>query len=462
MLRDRSRPVASRWGAARRSSNVAAQGFAAIKSRLAGGQDATVWVNADSTGYSDYGPFYKLFTAIGDIHDATVNLYRWSEWTVSDTSVGTGPKEFPASPTVLRSGPGPTLTVYLAALPGSSTLAMFDDSRRTNAVDGVPTPHLVMHHHGHNLQSFSQAIDATHYESGVGLFLSAMGMVSSKWGALAQIVTSQNPWRDNALYDKVYNAILTLGQIYPTVGIIDTHAAFVAASKSSTLYRDNIHPSDTSGNSAGAQLAADTMYSVYLAAGTSNALSTLDWTTRGGSSLIVNWDFTPWTGTNPSGWGVSNATFTKDTGNTVGGKSWSAVIAPTSLVTQGQFQNAFHNFTTADKNAVASKTISLAALVDIDGAQTLPCFLSLNIRVVKSDGSNGVVGFAASTRQISSFTAGRVWLTLPNLRVPAGVVSDSPFVAVTPAFGGSAPTSLASVRVHRVCIVEGAYPSGLL
>lgn len=84
-----------------------------LRARLTAGQNATIFVNGDSTAYADAGPFQQFAMILGDLHDTRVVLHRWAEW---QTNAPTGPKAY-ADPVTLRAGMGPTLTVYLAALP---------------------------------------------------------------------------------------------------------------------------------------------------------------------------------------------------------------------------------------------------------------------------------------------------------------------------------------------------------
>ncbi|MFP3803067.1 hypothetical protein, partial [Paraburkholderia sp. SIMBA_027] len=82
-------------------------------------------VNGDSTAYADVGPFQQFAMMLGELHDMKVVVYRWAEW---QTDAPTGPKAY-AEPVTLRAGNGPTLTVYLAALPGGTAAYMLAEQR---------------------------------------------------------------------------------------------------------------------------------------------------------------------------------------------------------------------------------------------------------------------------------------------------------------------------------------------
>jgi hypothetical protein len=276
-------------------------GFSALKQKLANGQNSVVFINADSTGYSDYGPFYLWAVAVGALYDATVTLHRWGEWNVG-TGTAIGPKAYEA-PVSLRTGAGPTLTVYLAALPGAVAGQMFAASRKPTAIDAIPTPDLSILHHGHNMQSYSVPYSAK-YGIGAGLFLGGIGMTSLQWPGVPQVLTTQNPWRDPANpattdlgYNKVYFAQQLAAAGYPSLTLVDTHAAFIAAGKPASLYRDILHPSDSSANSAGAQLVSAVLLSAFQSAKAGADAGTVAWPKIGGANVtlslaspgVVNW-----------------------------------------------------------------------------------------------------------------------------------------------------------------------------
>lgn len=50
--------------------------FSPLRARLAAGQNATIFVNGDSTAHAEAGPFQQFATMLGDLHDTTVVLVR--------------------------------------------------------------------------------------------------------------------------------------------------------------------------------------------------------------------------------------------------------------------------------------------------------------------------------------------------------------------------------------------------
>ncbi|MDH6295053.1 hypothetical protein M2315_001517 [Agrobacterium fabrum] len=102
-----------------RPQNIGVTGFSAsalspLRALLTAGRNAKIFVNADSTAHAQAGPFQQFAAMLGDLHDATVVLYRWAEW---ETNTATGPKAYADSVTP-RTGKRATLTPYLATLPG--------------------------------------------------------------------------------------------------------------------------------------------------------------------------------------------------------------------------------------------------------------------------------------------------------------------------------------------------------
>lgn len=238
--------------------------FSPLRARLGAGQSATIFVNGDSTAHAEAGPFQQFAMMLGDLHDATVVLYRWAEW---ETSAATGPKTY-ADPITLRTGKGATVTVYLATLPGGMAGYMLAEQRA--AALNIPRPNLCIMHQGHNMQTFE--VPGGILSSGRSSLLGPLGMTEWRWPGTPQLITTQNPWLDGTSYDKVYQATLDLARAHPNLTLVDTHAAFLAKSKDATLYRDDVHPNDT-----GSRLVAQTLFDSYLASASDSGFQTPCW-----------------------------------------------------------------------------------------------------------------------------------------------------------------------------------------
>lgn len=429
--------------------------FSPIKAKLAAGQNVTIFVNADSTGYSDHGPFYKFAAAIGVAHDATVVLHRWAEWQVS---AATGPKAY-AAPVTLRTGAGPTLTMYLAALPGAVAGAMWDASRKTAAIDGIPAPDIAILHHGHNMQSFETPMAGNH-SLGAGLYLATLGLTSMQWPGVPQLATTQNPWRDNSGYDKVRAAAIVAASGYPSLQIVDTHQSFIGAGKVTSLYRDNIHPSDSTANSTGAQMVADALFADYNAHRAATGFQTLSWPTRGATSLLSNSDFSTWTAAMPSGWSaLASGVIVKDSSNVAGSAPWSMSIAPPSTASGAQNAGAYRALSAAERSSIAGKFISIAILVSADPNQRAP-FGSFICRTMNEGGTASALRtFALGA--LSGVRDGLVWMVASGIPIHADTAGDAnTSIRLYSAFGGSAPTAINPLRVHRCVVGEGMLPAG--
>ncbi len=427
--------------------------FSPLRAKMEAGQDAVVFINADSTGYSDNGPFYKFAATLGDLHDYTVRLYRWAEW---DVSAATGPKQYSA-PVTLRTGTRGTLTVYLAALPGQVGGCMFEASRKPAAIDAIPKPDLAITHHGHNMQSFETP--GNDLAIGRGLFWSVIGMISWQWQGVPQAITTQNPWRDDASYTKVYNAIMGVTSVFPSLTLVDTYQKFIAGNKNPTFYRDNIHPSDTSGNSSGAQLVADALMSEYKRA-KKGEFSTVSWMELPiSSNLFVNGDLSNWPSTVPVNFtNVAGNTVLKDTDPAnifVGtGAAYSAQCKPAAA--NGHFSSLSNGFDATERASMAGKTVTAIMLVKGNPLQKTP-FTAFATQA--NGGFRSYSGGALLWDQQSGKNVGG-WMPIVYGAVPCDPVNNdanSKF-SFSPAFGAAAPPTTDVAWLQRCVIIEGLVP----
>ncbi|MQB37577.1 SGNH/GDSL hydrolase family protein [Agrobacterium tumefaciens] len=428
--------------------------FSPLKTKLEAGQDAVLFVNGDSTSYSDYGPYYKFAVALGDLHDYTVVMNRWAEWdNVAGTA--TGPKQYASSAT-LRTGTRGTLTVFLAALPGQVAGCMFDGTRKPNAIDAIPTPDLCIIHHGHNMQSFNIPSGTSNYATGVGLFLGPIGMTELQWPNVPQLITTQNPWRDDNGYNKVYQAILLAYAGHSTMTLIDTYAQFIARGKASSLYRDNVHPSDTSGNSAGAQLISDTLFSAYQSSKPA-VYTTPAWPLISATNLIDNGDFATWTEPSPpTGWALqgSGTACAKDTTTKYGAAAYSMALTPsTSIVGQNTFLQKYLSST--EMGRIAGKTVTVAMLVR--GRSTQPrAYASFGV----PDFSNAIKTYVMG--DLLNCKDGWMWLVASGIPVVNDAAATWKYLRIYPAFDVTNPTNTDPINIQKVLITDGISPKGII
>ncbi|WP_454850495.1 SGNH/GDSL hydrolase family protein [Rhizobium binxianense] len=426
-----------------------------VKATLDAGVSATVLVLGDSTAYSSFGPFYKFGAALGNEYDATVNIHLWAEWEVS---VPTGPKEYLALETI-RSGSGPTIDIYLAALPGSVAGQMFDASRRPNAIDGIPTPDLIIWHYGQNMKTFNIPV-AGEYASGRGIFLGPIGMASLAWPNIPQLITTQNPDRDDTAFDGVYQSILGVGRALPGLTVIDTCRLFLAAGKAANLYRDgsdgNQHPSDTEANSAGAQLVADALFGAFRSSRSSEGFAMPSWPATVGVNLLDNGDTSNWTGAFPVGMqALAGGVAAKDEVNVYGDATYSMALSPPNMNAGSQNSGVVIPLSNSTYfNRLAGKLLSVAVLVKETPTQPR----AYGTFGIQSGGAfrTFVMGDLLNCRD------GWMWLCVSGIQADQVLNNANTSIRIFPAFGGAAPTSVDPINVQRVVIVEGALPKGLL
>lgn len=436
-----------------KGANLVSNAFGPLKTKLAAGQDAVMFINGDSTAHSDYGPYFKFAVALGNLYNATVIMHQWAEWV---TSAPTGPKDY-AAPVVLRSGSGPTLDVYLASLPGQVPGAMWVDSRKPTAIDAIPKPDVAIMHHGHNIQSFE--IVNGELAQGKGIFWSIIGHTSWKWQGVPQVITTQNPWQSDTGYTKVYNAIMAIASVFPSITLVDTHKLFTDLGKPSNLWRggDNIHPSDSQANSAGAQLIADALMAEFSRA-KREAFSTVSWFELPiDTNLFVNGDLSNWTATLPVNFtNVANNVTEKDTDPANifpgSGAAWSAKITPPAA--NGHFAKIQNSFDATERASMNGKTVTAIALVKVNVLQRVPygSFVTL------SGGSLRTYAYGGSNL-FSAASAGG-WMPMVSAGIPcdANNTDANSAMGVSPAFGATAPSALDPNWLQKCVIVEGHVP----
>lgn len=425
-----------------------ANAFSPLKAKLKAGQNAVVFVNADSTGYAPDGPFYIWAKAVGAIYNCTVNLYLWAEWNVS---APTGPKAY-ATVSTIRSGSAQTLTIYLCSLPGAVSGFPFNGSRKAAALDAIPTPDVAIIHHGHNMSAYDQQYAGSIVTS-EGLFLSTVGMTSLEWLNVPQVVTSQNPDRDDLVMDGIYASIIGTKNNHPNLTFVDTYAGFIAQNKAANLYRTgspgNVHPSDQpgAGNFDGAQLQANTLLAAFNAAKTPATFTTPNWPKLGGANLLENGDLSNWSGALPVNvFAQGSATITKDTTTKYGAAAYSAAVAP------GATNNAYFQyfFSANDWAAMQGKTISLAVLFLQPSTQPRAFF---NLTIQTSDHS--LVGYV--TGDLMDCQDGWYLAVFSNINVANIAYDFTGSLTAYPCFS-TVPTVQDPLRIQKIFAIEGSLP----
>jgi hypothetical protein len=449
-----SRAILNNWPLVPPSGfNMLLNGFSRLKAKLAVGANAVIFVNGDSTAYSEYGPYYKFAVMLGNLYNATVIVHRWAEWT---GAAANGPKEYSA-PVVLRAGSSQVVELFLAALPGQVIGCMFESSRKQKAIDAIPTPDVAITHHGHNMISFETP--GSDISIGRGLFWAGIGMISWQWEGVAQVITTQNPLRDDTTYSKLYNSITGVAAVFPSITMVDTNKKFTDANKNASLYRDNVHPSDTSGNSSGAQLQADALMVEFNRARVGE-FSTESWMELPiGSNLFVNGDLSNWTGSTP-------ANFSNVAGNVTSkdfdpanifpgsGASYSAKVAPPAA--NGQFAKLSNSFDATERASMSGKSVTAIMLVKANPLQKMPVtsFVTLSLGSLRTFTGGGLLWDQQSGKNVGG------WMPIVYAGLPCDANNsdaNSKF-ALSPAFGGAAPPTLDPAWLQRAVIIEGSVP----
>ncbi|GEP44788.1 SGNH/GDSL hydrolase family protein [Brevifollis gellanilyticus] len=411
-----------------------ANAFSPIKTKLAAGKDAVLFINGDSTSYEKHGPYYLFAKAIGDAMDCKVILHRWAEW---NKGKPTGPKEYEPAETLRETGKA-TLNVCLATLPGSVASDMFAGARRAKAIDAIPTPDVCILHHGHNMRGFPQSL-AGDRSSGRGMFLAAIGMTSLKWPGVPQAITNQNPWKNGDEYKTIFQSIETAAAAQPSITLIDSNSAFITAGKTADLYRPNdaIHPSDSAANSKGAQLVADALFASWTSAALNAAFTTPSWPAMTGESLVRS-DFTT---SLPADWKLEGDATTEMVDKAI-------AIRP-----NGSVQASLMKVLTKEETAsISGKTISITALVRSapDQVRAIGSF------VCRSGGEIRTFLFP----DLGTCKDG--WLLLVGSGITVDADQPAPvYLKYYPAFSGKPSASNSPLLIQKVIITEGALPKGL-
>ncbi len=421
--------------------------FSPLKAKLVAGSNGVIFVNGDSTAYEANGPYYLLATSIGALYDCTVNLYLWDEWNVS---APTGTKTYRAA-SVLRSGAGPTLSMYLAACPGQVSGYLWDGTRKAAALDSIPTPDVAILHHGHNMVAFDVQA-AGLYVTGIGLLHATMGMTSIQWPNVPQIIATQNPNRDGTAMDNIYLAMGLAASAHPKMTKVDTYADFIAQSKASNLYRalnpPGIHPSDAAGagNHDGGTLQANKLLAAFNAAKKDSTYTTPGWPQIAGSNILTNGDFSAWTGAFPTRVSDQGSAVTaaKDTTTKYGASSYSMALNPNG--SSGSF--AKYSLSGAERAAISGQTVSAALLFYQPSTQAQRAYFQFQLSSGRSYPQGDLINVKDGWYMA-------VWSNV----VVTSVDANAGF-KMYPSFGAT-PGTTDALRVQKIMLVLGSLPNGV-
>lgn len=439
-----------------RGEQFVSNAFGPMKTKLEAGENVVLFIDGDSTAHSEYGTYYKFAVALGDLYNTTVIMHRWAEWGGSSAN---GPKEY-AAPVTLRSGTSQTIDVWLASLPGQVAGCMFEASRKPAAIDAIPKPDVAIIHHGHNMSTFETP--GNDLAIGRGLFWSVIGLISWQWQGVPQVITTQNPWRDTTGYDKVYNAILGVASVFPSLTVVDSHKLFIDAGKDASLYRTGdaapvVHPSDTQANPAGAQKVADALLATFRRAAKS-VFSTVSWMELPiGTNLFGNGDLSNWSGAVPVNFSnVAGHTVTKDTDPANifpgTGAAYSARCKPADA--NGHFSKLQNGFDATERASMTGKNVTAIMLAKANPLQRTP------VTSFVTRANNGLRTYTGGGLMWGATSGAGGWMPIVYGGIPCDAVNDdaNSSYGFSPAFGGAAAPTADVNWLQRCVIIEGLVP----
>lgn len=435
-----------------------ANAFSPLKTKLEAGQNSSLLVISDSTGYTQWSAPYIFSAWLGALYNANVRLRRWAEW--GATGDGLGPKDYGSIET-LYAGTGPVLDVWLAALPGSVTNSMFDKARKPTAIDALSRPDLVIWNHGHNMVSYEVPIAGLN-ALGRGLFFGPMGMISYKWPGVPQAFMNQTPHRDNVEMDKIVNALSEVKAAKGDITIVDTHSPFVPFKTDALYYRSGeaapgVHPSDADGRNLGAQSQASALMAAWNKSAAVDEFTTADWITSSGVNLMPNGDFA-WPGANPTGWttGGTTAILVKNTTEQYPGFPYCVEIQPGATPSAARMTRTF---TEAETAPLRGKTVSVAVLAKRSAGQTIP-YMPFVSRTQSPPGRTFPLGPLTATGADKPNAGEWNWYVASGIPIDADAAANLMSMAFLPSFNTAGNGG--SLFIQKAVLIEGSVPKGLM
>lgn len=293
-----------------------------VNNLVAGASDAGILVVSDSTGNaapsdpaSTQGewPFRLAQWLAAQYPTHTVKITPWDE---------TGEAAYSSAITI-QTGTGPrTLTIWNAAKSGSKPSYVLG-GRYEAAVNKLPVIDLLIVNHGHNLfKDEAQDLIGLHY-----LELTETVLLSHP--GIGVIIIGQNPamgTTDNDIKVHAARDVCALRGF----GFADVWSEFIRLGKAASLYADALHPSIGVGT-ANAPTGVDLFLSSLIAHFTGVAVEpvrcySLLANIKSGGNLLLNGDFSAFSGAVPDSWGATGAAVTKDMTTPFGTNGYSVKI----------------------------------------------------------------------------------------------------------------------------------------
>lgn len=401
----------------------------AVKSLVVSdGGGVEILVIGDSTG--DQSSEWPYMVGAGLAARYPTHTVRWRTFNFATNAYG--------ATTTISTGSGPnTITIQNVSI-GSSQAMQVAGDRFPNAVSAID-PALVIVNHGHNHASGDAS--STMQD---GAFASILENVLLAKPGIAAAYILQNPNRDSSIQDSRIAVVRALAADRGDVTLIDAYSKFIALGKAGSLYNDAMHPSVS-----GSQLYVDAFFDKWDAA-TVIGPGIDAWLATNGTNLLVNGDFSNWTGAAPVGWTWNSVgTINKDTSIVVAGHAWSVRLDTTGA------SNSLTQTITAGAllDSLKGKSLTLAVRQRRNGASA-----SIGRCEIRKFGGTQV---AAYTFDHGSTLAGGAvdgwfWNVLRKFVLP----SDATSLRVA-LYGNPSPLATSSAWFDRAVLVEGDFPRNM-
>ena len=401
-----------------------AKPFSAVKAKIkAGLADVSIYVNTDSTGdATDEWP-YLFATWLSTTYPThTVKYQLWD-----DTGGAYG-----AATTIATGSGSRTITLYNCALAG--TQLDYWAGAKFAASLGNLSPDVMIFSSGENSTAMLSNVTRGRFEAFV-----EQAMLSHP--GVGVVVILQNPWRDTSDMDLVIDAWRHYCYQRGDFQIVDVYTQFMQAGKPVGWYKDSVHP-----NATGEAVYVAQLQLAWNTSPISSFTAPSAWLSKSVPNLLLNGDFSAFTGALPDNWSVNgNGVITKDT----------TIKAPGSAASVKIVNGSANTFIFQNLNAGGLAAVKAA------GTATL----AVKLYVVSGGNSNtgrvrfftdqaGAVLVAANEGDTGN--DGWRWIVIPDMQINSDAVNVGPFLYANPSNGLAG-----TVYYDRAVLIAGAIPHNM-
>lgn len=390
--------------------------------------DVNILVIGDSTGDATTEWVYLFAEWLAT--EYTTHSVSYRLW--NDTS-----DEYDAADSISAGSGANTIHIWNASIGGTQPLYLFGGKKDAAII--APDPTLVIFNHGHNLPTTNPNV-APFVENNIAAAIE-MTQLALPNAHIAFI--SQNPRRDDDLYEPKDSAYRTLSPAKPNSLFIDVYSRFIAQGKDSSLYSDNVHPS-----AAGTQLYLQQVQSKWATAPIADVDPEPAWLASTGTNLLENGDFSAFDGAAPDGWseqGGADQTVSKDMTIVDAGSTYSVKVVMDSGTVQANINQVLSADNLTAAKAAGSVSLAFRRYLPTDSAEQGGLAL---VVVTKESGTD-----VYRTYYPDVVEDAWEWALLRNISVP----SDTTKVQVYLYADGQANVG-ATVYLGKAVLVEGDIP----